>query len=121
MRGGSIGGADDSVASFVLGPVQGLVRIVDQLLERGGTAACLAYAGADVEAERLPEHGDRFDPVAQALQHRLGFCRIGIEQDRELVAAAASDDAAPVDGRSEERRVGKDCVSTCRSLWSPYH
>src|SRR3546814_7632744 len=26
--------------------------------------------------------------------------------------------AAP---RSEERRVGKECVSTCRSRWSPYH
>ena len=23
--------------------------------------------------------------------------------------------------RSEERRVGKECVSTCRSRWSPYH
>src|SRR3546814_3200464 len=27
--------------------------------------------------------------------------------------------AAPA--RSEERRVGKECVSTCRSRWSPYH
>ena len=32
----------------------------------------------------------------------------------------------PVDGdaaagRSEERRVGKECVTTCRSRWSPYH
>src|SRR3546814_6862971 len=31
----------------------------------------------------------------------------------------------PVSGlfhsRSEERRVGKECVSTCRSRWSPYH
>src|SRR3546814_19586389 len=27
--------------------------------------------------------------------------------------------ASPV--RSEERRVGKECVSTCRSRWSPYH
>src|SRR3546814_10758829 len=25
------------------------------------------------------------------------------------------------DWRSEERRVGKECVSTCRSRWSPYH
>src|SRR3546814_13874163 len=25
------------------------------------------------------------------------------------------------DGSSEERRVGKECVSTCRSRWSPYH
>src|SRR3546814_13191437 len=30
----------------------------------------------------------------------------------------------PEDGRaarSAERRVGKECVSTCRSRWSPYH
>src|SRR3546814_1886456 len=28
----------------------------------------------------------------------------------------------PIDGaRSEERRVGKECVSTCRSRWSPVH
>src|SRR3546814_13521927 len=26
-----------------------------------------------------------------------------------------------IDFRSEERRVGKECVSTCRSRWSPYH
>src|SRR3546814_1631880 len=26
-----------------------------------------------------------------------------------------------VSTRSEERRVGKECVSTCRSRWSPYH
>src|SRR3546814_7247845 len=25
-----------------------------------------------------------------------------------------------VEFRSEERRVGKECVSTCRSRWSPY-
>src|SRR3546814_15542784 len=27
----------------------------------------------------------------------------------------------PIYERSEERRVGKECVSTCRSRWSPYH
>src|SRR3546814_11340961 len=27
----------------------------------------------------------------------------------------------PVALRSEERRVGKECVSTCRSRWSPHH
>src|SRR3546814_8889905 len=27
----------------------------------------------------------------------------------------------PCDGRSEERRVGKECVRTCSSRWSPYH
>src|SRR3546814_16378662 len=28
---------------------------------------------------------------------------------------------ALVQGRSEERRVGKECVSTCRTRWLPYH
>src|SRR3546814_15250264 len=32
----------------------------------------------------------------------------------------AMDDRQPV-ARSEERRVGTECVSTCRSRWSPYH
>src|SRR3546814_15674415 len=37
---------------------------------------------------------------------------------------AGSVTALPVvetQARSEERRVGKECVSTCRSRWSPYH
>src|SRR3546814_6246067 len=29
--------------------------------------------------------------------------------------------AVSATSRSEERRVGKECVSTCRSRWSPYH
>src|SRR3546814_17017706 len=47
----------------------------------------------------------------------------------ELTAIALSLKVAPVAAlaslpfgiRSEERRVGKECVSTCRSRWSPYH
>src|SRR3546814_20622937 len=36
---------------------------------------------------------------------------------------AFSPEATPLPGRSrsEERRVGKECVSTCRSRWAPYH
>src|SRR3546814_14808737 len=37
---------------------------------------------------------------------------------RPIDAALAGDEP---DSRSEERRVGKECVSTCRSRWSPYH
>src|SRR3546814_15256460 len=36
-----------------------------------------------------------------------------------LIARFAPEIAAFL--RSEERRVGKECVSTCRSRWSPYH
>src|SRR3546814_20636294 len=35
--------------------------------------------------------------------------------------ATESEDYVSSSGRSEERRVGKECVSTCRSRWSPYH
>src|SRR3546814_1165054 len=34
---------------------------------------------------------------------------------------ATEDTARRLSIRSEERRVGKECVSTCRSRWSPYH
>src|SRR3546814_11543582 len=33
----------------------------------------------------------------------------------------ARKDSRGFEPRSEERRVGKECVSTCRSRWSPYH
>src|SRR3546814_12473498 len=35
------------------------------------------------------------------------------------IGLPSSSSAAPM--RSEERRVGKECVRTCRSRWSPYH
>ena len=36
-------------------------------------------------------------------------------------AAAFQVTSNEIKTRSEERRVGKECVSTCRSRWSPYH
>src|SRR3546814_8883382 len=42
---------------------------------------------------------------------------------KEIVKAYEYDKGSYVvlEERSEERRVGKECVSTCRSRWSPYH
>src|SRR3546814_11852560 len=37
------------------------------------------------------------------------------------LAAVEQTDGDPGVRRSEERRVGKECVSTCRSRWSPHH
>src|SRR3546814_246077 len=37
------------------------------------------------------------------------------------VAPMSAFNALPAYCRSEERRVGKECVNTCRSRWSPYH
>src|SRR3546814_18733032 len=43
---------------------------------------------------------------------------IGEEELLDLVEELNADERV---ARSEERRVGKECVSTCRSRWSPYH
>src|SRR3546814_3947279 len=43
------------------------------------------------------------------------------EQRHDGEAEASEDEAAHPVTRSEERRVGKECVSTCRSRWSPDH
>src|SRR3546814_7683516 len=43
------------------------------------------------------------------------------EQDAAIRQARAQLAAARAALRSAERRVGKECVSTCRSRWSPFH
>src|SRR3546814_12406380 len=49
---------------------------------------------------------------------RLAAVRRLVDFEAELLQDAAGGE--PHD-RSEERRVGKECVSTCRYRWSPYH
>ena len=39
----------------------------------------------------------------------------------EILGERACDSLTDVPGRSEERRVGKECERLCRSRWSPYH
>src|SRR3546814_4115796 len=68
------------------------------------------------------------DPAAGVCDRGCGW-RLLRQRDCPSTTAGAFLDApyasaaATVDGasRSEERRVGKECVSTCRSRWSPYH
>src|SRR3546814_2440900 len=49
--------------------------------------------------------------------------RLGLPSQAAAACGAAGAGAPPTDPRmrSEERRVGKECVSTFRSRWSPYH
>src|SRR3546814_6693303 len=56
-----------------------------------------------------------FSGPPQILEGEKGFFRATCAdpQPERLLADA--------DARSEERRVGKECVSQCRSRWSPYH
>ena len=39
----------------------------------------------------------------------------------EKIKELAADEKNPLAKRSEERRVGKECLRLCRSRWSPYH
>src|SRR3546814_18589751 len=41
--------------------------------------------------------------------------------DVMFATGAKESDVSKTESRSEERRVGKECVSTCRSRWSPDH
>src|SRR3546814_14543013 len=51
------------------------------------------------------------DPMSCVVVSEAGEVRAGVAQQIEAIRTA----------RSEERRVGKACVSTCRSRWSPSH
>src|SRR3546814_12054033 len=54
--------------------------------------------------------------------HQGASWRIAIHPDGQRFATAGDDGQVRLwdEFRSEERRVGKECVSTCRSRWSPY-
>src|SRR3546814_6834502 len=61
---------------------------------------------------RQLSYSEKAEPLYAA---SLILDRAGRTGDAQAVAARIPE------GRSEERRVGKECVSTCRSRWSPYH
>src|SRR3546814_5063850 len=44
-----------------------------------------------------------------------------LDVERLVPGVEVADRQRAIIARSEERRVGKECVSTCRSRWSPYH
>src|SRR3546814_20995621 len=60
--------------------------------------------------QQLPRPADRLRAL-EADADIVEACEPGIEHQKRAVRAI----------RSEERRVGKECVSTCRSRWARYH
>src|SRR3546814_2492268 len=73
---------------------------------------------SDLAASR----GVNLDDVGQALLTAPTGHPHEVGRDLPLAVVAHRVDRVAAQGqRSEERRVGKECVSTCRSRWSPYH
>src|SRR3546814_10957208 len=83
-------------------------------LFRSGAAQAVRIAlGADRQDDRFGGDGVALRGLDAKGALRAGdLDHLGIIDDPDLVDRAV---------RSEERRVGKECVSTCRSRWSPYH
>src|SRR3546814_1151567 len=63
--------------------------------------------------------GKQFDEKLAELGAQRVLDRLDCDLDYE--APSRQWIATVTSTRSEERRVGKECVSTCRSRWSPYH
>src|SRR3546814_11682053 len=96
----------------------------------------LDHLGAETIQKRLPsirEIAIKFAnvdpikdpiPVVPTIHYQMGGIPTNIYGQ---VVSVANGETTPVNGlyaigeRSEERRVGKECVSTCRSRWSPYN
>src|SRR3546814_17491080 len=57
----------------------------------------------------------------KTMNDTLGILVMNTQLKKKFLAATIATVGVMPVLRSEERRVGKECVSTCRSGWSPYH
>src|SRR3546814_14688109 len=82
----------------------------------------LRLPAACAEARRNPDVRDGAAHALAWLERSAQHLLMWDQPDYPALLAQISD-APPLlfVARSEERRVGKECVSTCRSRWSPYH
>src|SRR3546814_15535718 len=85
---------------------------------------------SDLGAERAKRHRDfrQHEEIRFRLQgrrHEAAHPDLLVFERDDLVGEGQPENAdlsiKLVEARSEERRVGKECVSTCQSRWSPYH
>src|SRR3546814_11229287 len=92
---------------------------------RGDDLQRIALISAGQRGNRL-WHGGREKERAAAIRRRVQYffqflTKTHVEHFVGFVENHGSQCACAKFARSEERRVGKECVSTCRSRWSPYH
>src|SRR3546814_15635757 len=85
---------DDPALRRLLAERVEVLRLAGQQAQHGAVLEQLAQVALAHEAGEIAAEGDVVDAVGLQRLQRL---------------------------RSEERRVGKECVSTCSSRWSPYH
>src|SRR3546814_5357533 len=101
------------------------------LSARPSAAASDVFPGAPHRrgAARIKSSLDRWPTPIRPAQSKGKSMTVNIRNWQELKKPSNLEIKAGSDGkrkatfvaRSEERRVGKECVSTCRSRWSPNH
>src|SRR3546814_11953577 len=84
----------------------------------------LCYTKAHVDTFVIISGDSDFSPLVSKLRENAKqVIGVGVKQSTSDLLIANCDEFYFYDDlvRSEERSVGKECVSTCRSRWSPYH
>ena len=76
------------------------------------------FDGTEVNSEEVLSSALSFPFVGE---HRLTVVRRFDKMERKHRVDIADHLSKLPDHRSEERRVGKECRTVCRSRWSPYH
>src|SRR3546814_10474959 len=84
-------------------------------LGEGEAARFLPLSTSASEQARKPAYLSLEGERAWAPAKPLSYLR------RHALCLRRRNSVTGLKARSEERRVGKECVSTCRSRWSPYH
>ena len=88
-------------------------RLVTLILSIGIFLSLAATAFAAGQPRRYNENSTVKGTISQS------FYQVNAKTDVAVKSIAVT--GTLYEKRSEERRVGKECVSTCRSRWSPYH
>ena len=87
-------------------------KSTEHLREEGIYGDVEANAMKHVIAAALAQRMEKLDMTVTELAQALGTSRAAVNRVLDPLNTSL---------RSEERRVGKECLRLCRSRWSPYH
>ena len=131
-RAGVIVHVEPQVFDLLVHLIQNRDRIVtkDELIDAiwHGRIVSEATLSSRINAARRALGDTGNDQSLIRTLYKRGFRFVGdVDDDNPAPTADATEQRPSLQGvvdeaaRSEERRVGKECVRLCRSRWSPYH
>src|SRR3546814_19355555 len=90
-------------------------------VDQADRAACISASVRKRAASPRCWAALEIDRIAADCRVRGDFARLPDALGKAFIIRRLQPDIAEAKRRSEARRVGTECVSTCRSRWSPYH